>query len=281
VKDYAHFKTLLKERVRRTSPSRAGLWTRYLEGNESDLNEYVVSLCYSFLNGSDIERETICRQVDDDDVVWFFEKFVNDHTKAIQRSCDNEALILGLVALAIIGLQSDPRDISLWAYELYRAAYAANISGCEDYFHKVGSLADQRPRGSSIGSWSVGDQIKSCPERNKRSVQEELTGQRYVSKEVHARNSGLAPLMQAALVGNLPALFDLIRRGEDVNLLDDGASALAFAAFGNQKEAVEMLINAGARLDVRPHRMSLIAFAQLGGASDQLLAILKNRGAKG
>jgi ankyrin repeat protein len=59
--------------------------------------------------------------------------------------------------------------------------------------------------------------------------------------------------MKAALAGNVPSMFDQIRSGADVNALEDGASALAFAAFANRSEAVEFLLDAGA------HRKNLTA----------------------
>jgi len=85
--------------------------------------------------------------------------------------------------------------------------------------------------------------------------------------DVNTRGAGRwTPLILAAIEGNVPALSLLLAKGAAVNEVDNwGVSALAYAALEGRVKAIEVLLQAGASIEVRPHGVSLLEFAQWGG----------------
>jgi len=89
--------------------------------------------------------------------------------------------------------------------------------------------------------------------------------------------------MCAACQGSTPIIRCLITAGADVNAVNDfGVSSLAYAALEGHCKAVELLLKSGARVDVRPHGVSLVQFAQSGAGrfiTTKHFDILKKAGA--
>lgn len=274
VMDYNAFKSRLKLLVRRTAPDRVGHWTRYLVSADINLSEFVISLCYEYLNSEESKRREIESLMNDDDILWFIQTFIDGQAAAIEQPSDTEALVLGLLAIAIIGPNSDPRDVTFWLGDLYLAAVIASIHTRKELYEKVGNIAATK--------WGVAEQIKLFPERNEKAIQRAAgikTSGKLLNHEGEYSGSGLTPMMLAAMSGNLPDLMDLIQNGKDINAVIDGASALAFAAFAGQEAAVELLLNSGARVNVKPHGMSLVEFANLGELKPRITERLKRAGA--
>ncbi|HTI98924.1 MAG TPA: ankyrin repeat domain-containing protein [Dongiaceae bacterium] len=242
-----------------------------------ELDEFAVFLCYEFLGGTETKRREIEAMANDDDILWFFEAFIDRQAAAIEKGSDTEALLLGFTAVAIIGPNSDPRDVTLWLGDLYLTAVIASIPERAQLCERVGSLAAEK--------WGVAEQIRMFPSRNEKTTQRhtELKRKWELSELFETENepdaSGLTPLMHAALKGKIPKLTDLIRSGVDVNAMRNGASALAFAAFAGHDQAVELLLDAGARVDIKPHGMSLLKFADLGEAKPAISELLRRAGA--
>ncbi len=273
--DHSDFKSKLKQLVRTTGPEHNVRSKRYLIANDSGLEDYVVSLCYSYLRETAAKRREIEESMHDDDILWYVQRFIDNNTLAIQRPSDVESMLLGVVAIAIVGPHSDPRDVTFWLGELYLAAYIASVSERKSICERVGHIASDK--------CDLSEQIRLFPARNEQVVQREaeLKKSGILTQALGIDDgSGLTPMMRAALSGNLPRLFELIHQGDDVNAAIDGASALAFAAFAGQEEAVELLINSGARIDVKPHGMSLLKFADLGGTNPKMSDRLKRAGAR-
>lgn len=273
--NHNEFKSKLKSLVRRTVPDRVGHWTRFLDSVDPSLEEFIISLCYSFLRGDESKRREIENQMNDKDILWFIQTFIENRSAAIQKPSDTESLLLGLVAVAIIGPNSDPNDVTIWLGDLYLASVIGSVSERKQLYERIGNIAAEK--------WGLAKQIRLFPERNEKALQREaeLKRERPVAHEQDIDDgSGLTPMMRAAMNGNLSVLFDLIQNGEDVNVVTDGASALAFAAFAGQEEAVKLLLNSGARIDVKPHGMSLLEFTNLGDKKPIISDLLKGAGAK-
>jgi len=77
---------------------------------------------------------------------------------------------------------------------------------------------------------------------------------------------GWRPLMMAAGTGNTAIIKLLLGRGAQVNAVNAfGCSPLAYAALEGRIRAIRCLLAAGASVEVRPHGVSLLQFAQAGG----------------
>jgi ankyrin repeat protein len=76
---------------------------------------------------------------------------------------------------------------------------------------------------------------------------------------------GWTPLMLAALEGHTPIVSFLISAGANINAVNDfGVSPLAYAALEGHCKALDALLAAGASVDVQPHGVSLLEFANRG-----------------
>jgi hypothetical protein len=286
--NHAQFISKLKNLVRKTAPSEAALWRRYLAAPDSNLEEFVASLCYTFLLAEESKRREIENSMSDEDALWFIQTFIENQAAAINKPSDTEPLLLGLVAVAVVGPNSDPRDVTHWVWELYLAAFIASIPERILFCERVGNLAAQQNR--------VNENIRLFPDRNEGLMQEHVNlmeKQEALKDEVveGVDVAGNTPLMRAAMNGNLPALFDLLQKGEDINAVTDGVavpggsllggiSALAWAAWAGREAAVDLLLNSGARIDVKPNGISLLRWTRLGGGSPGMVERLKRAGAK-
>ncbi len=89
-----------------------------------------------------------------------------------------------------------------------------------------------------------------------------------------------SPLVEAAREGDIDAIRALVRSGADVNAAEgDGMTALHWAAHRNHAEAVEVLLYAGARLELRTRLggYTPLLVAAAAGA-DEALALLLEAG---
>lgn len=264
---------------------RAGNWEKYLPEGTQEAEEFAVSICYAYLNGDSGTRRAIESEITHGDVLWFFEQFLRQRIEAIAVGPSAEALILGLTVVAIIGRESDFRDVDLWCHELYSAAKDANLQEIEPLFARVSSLASDVPYDAPWGSPSVAIAIGDieCLKRSYEHQQKVIRDHANAALDDRYDTSGLTPLMQAALKGDVPRIIDLIKAGADVNAVAPGPgaghSALAFAAFANKKEAVDALLEAGASVDIHPPGF-LIRFAELGNADPYILDRLRKSGSR-
>lgn len=137
---YEEFKLKLKTRLQRTKPDAVGHWTRYLEQACPDLDEFITNLCFLFLKGGVDPLRDYPQFINDLDVVWYFETFIQRQANAIQSKRDNEPLVLALAAIAIIGHRSDPRDLTIWIDDVYYAAKNAGVPEPQKYFGETADL---------------------------------------------------------------------------------------------------------------------------------------------
>lgn len=71
--------------------------------------------------------------------------------------------------------------------------------------------------------------------------------------------------MLAASKGHTPIVRFLLSAGADVQATNDfGASALAYAGLRGECRTIQVLLDAGASVDVRPHGVSLLEFSGSG-----------------
>jgi hypothetical protein len=137
---FEQFRQILKNKVRKTQPDQVGLRRRYMSDTPPGLDSFVADLCYSFLRGDSGVDEQSQAIADDDDTMWYVEQFIKTQVATIRSRSDNEPLVLGLAAVAMIAPRSDPRDVVIWIDHLYAAAREAGVPEPETYFKKV---ADQ------------------------------------------------------------------------------------------------------------------------------------------
>ena len=126
----------------------------------------------------------------------------------------------------------------------------------------------------SLGHMSVMPNSDSLDEFHHLFKKGDMIGvRRLVSSgaDVNVRNRfGWTPLMIAANEGHTPIVSYLLSVGADVRAVNDfGASALAYAALRGECRVIQALLDAGAPLDVRPHGVSLLAFAGWGDGRDK------------
>ena len=141
---FDEFIRALKARVRKTQPSPAGLWSRYLDESCSDLDAFVVNLCYSLLQGDEGKKKDYSSLRADDDALWYVQRFIEEQASRVKGKSDNEPLVLGLAAVVMIAPKSDPRDVIGWIDRLYYAARNAGVPEPHVYFERLaGLLADQ------------------------------------------------------------------------------------------------------------------------------------------
>jgi hypothetical protein len=100
-------------------------------------------------------------------------------------------------------------------------------------------------------------------------------------RDVNARNEfGWTPLMWAR--GNTACISILLEAGADVNAVNQvGETALACEAQKGHVAAVILLLGAGARVNVRPHGGSLLAYVMTGEGRNhpRIFELLRNAGA--
>jgi ankyrin repeat protein len=104
------------------------------------------------------------------------------------------------------------------------------------------------------------------------------------SMDPNFRNpGGWSPLMLAAWKGRTSIARYLISVGSDVAAIDScGCSALAYAALEGECRTIQLLLDAGAPVDVQPHGVSLLKFAAWGGGrmrTQRHFQILRDAGA--
>ena len=143
---FDEFREKLAAKIRKTDPSPAGFWTRYLEESCPDLDSFVADLCFAFLNGGGNPLRDHREFADHSDVVWYLAEFARQQTQAIKTKSDNDSLVLGLAAAAILAEHSDPRDVIIWIDELYQAARNAGIAEPQVYFERVAALLPERSK---------------------------------------------------------------------------------------------------------------------------------------
>jgi hypothetical protein len=137
---FDEFTQKLAAKIRKTDPSPAGLWTRYLEESCPDLDSFVADLCSAFLKGRGNPIRNHPDFANNPDVVWYLATFVKHQAQAIKTKSDNDSLVLGLAATAILAEHSDPRDVTIWIDDLYQAARDAGIAQAQAYFERVAAL---------------------------------------------------------------------------------------------------------------------------------------------
>ena len=135
---------MVKRMVKKTRPSPAGLWHRYLEQAMPDADQFVIELCYGFLQGSAAFEEAFSEIVADDDLLWYVQEFIESEAGAIRKHEDNEPLVVGLAAVGIIAPGSDPRDVTGWIDLLFQTARAAQVKEIQMYFERVASRLQTR-----------------------------------------------------------------------------------------------------------------------------------------
>jgi len=141
---FDEFREKLAAKIRKTDPSPAGFWTRYLEESCPDLDSFVADLCFAFLNGGGNPLRDHREFTDNPDVVWYLATFVKQQARAIETKSDNDSLVLGLAAAAILAEHSDPRDVSIWIDDLYQAARNSGIAQAQVYFERVAALLPEQ-----------------------------------------------------------------------------------------------------------------------------------------
>lgn len=102
--------------------------------------------------------------------------------------------------------------------------------------------------------------------------------------DVNTRNRfGWTPLMVAGVEGHTTIISYLLSIGAQVSQVNDfGASPLAYAALSGECRAIQALLDAGAPVNVRPHGVSLLEFAERGGGRSRTrrhFEILREAGA--
>lgn len=258
------------------APDRSRDTRRYLVAEDTELDDFATSTCYGYLQAPEADRRQLENLIDDDDCLWFFEQFIHCQCERVGAG-EREGLLLGLTAVAFIGLKSDPRDVSTWVYDLYKAAASAAIPSAIDCFKAVGALASPRDHSGQWGPMTVAGAICQGFEEGERS---DACQRKKGQVELVNR---FPPLIDAAARGDVVEIFDLLRQGADVNMEVNGVTALAMAAFAKKEHTVDMLLNAGARVDARPHGMTLLEFARLGDPDNEggssILDCLKQHGA--
>lgn len=271
--DINEYISKLKSVVRRTEPDCAGHWERHLTASRFEFDMYIRSLCHSFLTADVLKRREYEIQLNDDDVLWFLQEFIDIQVAAINKYSDTEPLLLGLAAVAMLGPHSDPRDVTIWLHDLYYAAVLANVSERKQFCIQVGKLASTK--------WGVADQIRLFPERHEISLAKRaaIEHEGHYKKRSLYDGCGLTPLMRAVLDGNKQEVINHISNGADVNATIRGASALAFAAFAGRQEIVELLLSLGARVDVHPFGESLLQYTNFVEKHPEITDILKKAGA--
>ena len=101
---------------------------------------------------------------------------------------------------------------------------------------------------------------------------------------VDSRNRfGWTPLMQAAGSGNTTIVDYLLSAGASVGAINNfGASPLAYATLSGECSVIQSLLSAGAPVDVKPHGVTLLEFAERGGGRHKTrrhFDLLRNAGA--
>ena len=100
--------------------------------------------------------------------------------------------------------------------------------------------------------------------------------------DVDVRTSGgVTLLMEAAGAGRTDIMELLISHSADVNATNkNGCSPLFYAATHYRGYALRVLLGAGASVAVRPHGLSLLEFAKVGGGlSHEVFEMLRKAGA--
>jgi len=158
--EFLQFTESLDNRIRRTEPDAAGTRTRYLVDDAKDLWDFAVQLCYSYLT-SESARLEIPKWLQDENLLWFFQEFIHRQSESLSKTRDTEAIVLGLTAVVLIGIYSDPRDLVLWTGEIYSAARESGIQhgDIEAIYMRIGQLASEE----ILGTPRVAAQIFRCP----------------------------------------------------------------------------------------------------------------------
>jgi ankyrin repeat protein len=108
------------------------------------------------------------------------------------------------------------------------------------------------------------DQLSKCIKRG------DVIGVRALvasGVSVDSRNRfGWTPLMLAAGSGNTSIVDYLLSAGASVGAINNfGASPIAYATLSGECSVIESLLRAGAPIDVKPHGVTLLEFAERGG----------------
>ena len=145
--------------------------------------------------------------------------------------------------------------------------------GDESALSVLRRMVDKQVLGRMVGRAASGGflaVVRACLERDTAGA------------DVDARaDDGLTPLMEAAVVGHLPVIEELLRSGADVNASsDDGWTALALAAQRGHRLVVKELIKAGAASEaVNRNGISALMLAALNGHLAVVLALMQDEGA--
>lgn len=87
------------------------------------------------------------------------------------------------------------------------------------------------------------------------------------------------PLHRAAYKGDVDAIKELLREGEDINGLNsEGATPLHWAAFKGQAEAAKLLLNYGAEVNAKTKKGSTPLRLATTHKQEEVISLLKSRG---
>jgi len=106
------------------------------------------------------------RSLLDPHAVWIISLYIELEMESIFSPADARHLQRCLLAIAIIGESCDPRDVGLWALELYRLGVKYKIPGYRAYFKTASDLASTTLLGYAYGTNSVSGLLGEYANKN-------------------------------------------------------------------------------------------------------------------